>query len=352
MGRRIAVLASSACSGFLLAALLVSSRAEEKPRIYADPKGRFSFHPVGDWVKLVADDQEGIAGSFLFTKKVGESRKVTAEMLIAMTECRAPVRLEDYVRAENRRVVNSPGFRRLGEQEELTLGGQPALKNRYALTPPGEPEETRKKVVYQYYVLNEDAVWGITLSARHEDEAVLAEIERTALSSFRFSVPEGVSTEPALEVFKKVAVTGAKGGFSVNLPEAWEVKQSEEQGVSIRGPEAVVYAFSVAREEEDKSLEDVAGAFLKERERLRDLRVLSQGTEDVAGRKGYVVEYTGVGEGRRWRVRLVTFVHGERAYFIHCVVPEEGWARNNDVLTRIGESFTVASPAGEAGDRK
>ncbi len=296
---------------------------------------------------------------FFFTKKVAEGRKVAAEMIVSMTECRTPISLEDYVEIEDRRVVNSPGFSKLGQQEKMSLGGQPAFKNRYTLTPPGEPGQTQKKVIHQYYALDDDVIWGITLSSRREDEAVLKEIESTAMSSFEFSVPpaqrgkagEGALAEPSLEVFRKVTIAGSQGGFSLNVPESWEVKQTEEQGCSIKGPEVVVYAFSVPAEKTGGSPRDAAGEFLKERENLDNLQVLSQGLQEIAGRQGYAVEYSGVGEGRRWRVWLVAFADAERVFFIHCLVPEAGWERNKDVVKRIAESFSATPPSAEVESR-
>jgi hypothetical protein len=326
--------------------------AQQKPRLYADPEGRYSFSLWGDWIAVRGEGQEGAIGSFLFTRKVGESRKVFAEMLISMTECGSSVRLDDYVKAEDRRLTNSPGFAAVGQQEEATLGGERALKSRYHFSPPGEaPEGERKKAVHQYYALHDALVWGITLSARSADEPLIGDIQRNVLSGFQFSVPEGVSSEPRLEVFKKVSVTGAAGGFSLNVPEKWEVSQSAEEGATFRGPGIVVYAFSVSPEQKTRSAQDEAGAFLKERENLKELQVLSQGERDIAGSKGYVVEYLGTVEGSKWRARLTVLVDGSRVFYVHCVAPEELWQKNQEIVERVSDSFSPASLAEEEGKK-
>lgn len=326
--------------------------AQQKPRVYADPEGRYSFPLWGDWIAVREDGQEGVIGSFFFTRKVAESRKVFAEMLISMTECGSSVRLDDYVKAEDRRLTNSRGFAAVGQQEETTLGGERALKSRYHFSPPGEaPERERKKIVHQYYALHGRVVWGITLSARSADEAILGDIQRNVLSGFQFSVPEGVPSEPRLEVFKRVSVTGAAGGFSLNVPEKWEVSQSAEEGATFRGPGIVVYAFSVSPEQKTRSAQDEAGAFLKERENLKELQVLSQGEREIAGSKGYVVEYLGAAEGRKWRARLTVLVDGSRVFYVHCVVPEELWQKNQEIVERVSDSFSPASLAEEEGKK-
>lgn len=326
--------------------------AQQKARVYADPEGRYSFPLWGDWIAVRGDGQEGVIGSFLFTRKVGESRKVFAEMLISMTECGSDVRLDDYVKAEDRRLTNSPGFAATGQKEETTLGGERALKSRYHFSPPGEaPEGERKKAVHQYYALHDRVVWGITLSTCSADEPLPGDIQRNVLSGFQFSVPQGVSSEPRLEVFEKVSVTGAAGGFSLNVPEKWEVSQSEEEGAAFRGPGIVVCAFSVSPEQKTRSAQDEAGAFLKERENLKELQVLSQGERDIADSKAYVVEYLGVAEGRKWRARLTVFVDGARAFYVHCVVPEESWQKNQKIVDRVSDSFSPASLAEEEGKK-
>ncbi len=52
MLRRGAILTGIACTAFSAAACFASETVEEKPRIYCDPKGRFSFHLSGDWVRI------------------------------------------------------------------------------------------------------------------------------------------------------------------------------------------------------------------------------------------------------------------------------------------------------------
>jgi len=323
----------------------------EKPRTYADPEGRFSFQFLGDWIKLRANSEKGIAGSFVFTGHVAGERRVIVELMITSAELKPPLSLEGYVKAEDRRAMNTPGFSRVGRQEKVTLGGQAALRNCYALSRRTGSQEPQQKLVHQYYALTENAVWGITLSALKQDEAVLAEVEKLLASTFRFSVPERPrDTAPA--VFKKVTFTGSLGGFSLSVPEGWDVNQSEEHGGVIRGPEAVVYAFSLPEEAKEAPPQDAAGRFLKERENLKELRVLSQSTEEVAGLKGHVVEYSGVGEGRPWRVKLFTFLSGQKAFFVYCVAPEEGWQRNSEILMRIARSFSLAGPSANVEEDK
>lgn len=340
-----------ACTFLSVSASAMSEEIPEKPRIYADPKGRFSFQLSGDWIKLRTGNENGVAGSFLLTKKIGSERKVVAELLISFAEPKAPVSLEEYVKAEDRRVMNAPGFSRIGRQESLSLAGCPATKNRYALSPPGGTDETRQRIVHQYYVAKGKEFWGITLAVARRDEAVLAELERLVVDRFQFSVPDKLP-QASLEVFKKVAGKGARGGFSLTVPEAWEVRHSKDEGLSVRGPDAFVHAFSVARDAGEESPQTVAGAFLKERENLQELRVVSQGAEEVGGVKGYAVEYSGVGEGRQWHVRLVTFLAGERIFFVYCVTPEGRWMTNKGVLERIPQSFSVETPAEQAEGKK
>ncbi len=333
-------------SVFTVSVLPASAEQTVRPRLYADPQGRFSFQLAGDWVKLRLDVGKEVAGAFLLTQKVGDSRKVVAELLFSLTELSEGASFEEYVRAEDRRVVNSPGFSRIGQQEKLTLGGQPALKNRYALSPPGQPEKAPQRTIYQYYVIKEHTIWGITLSALTSDESVLTDVERTVLSSFQFSVPEDAE-KASLDVFKKVPVEGPKGGFSLVVPEEWEVKQSEKEGASLRGQEAVVYAFSVDQDEAGPSPQNLAAQFLKQHETLKELRVTSQGDEDIGGEKGYFVEYSGGGEGRRWHARTYTFVRDKRAFFVYCVSPDDRWERNKDLLDRIVHSFSILTPPGK-----
>lgn len=320
-----------------------AEESQQKPRVYADPGGRYGFPLWGDWIAIRGPEQKGVVGSFLFTRRVGRSRKIFAEMLISVTECESAVRLDDYVKAEHRRLTNSPGFAAVGQQEVLTLGGERALKNRYHFSPAGGTGKEPKKAIHQYYALRERLIWGITLSARSPEEPVLADIQQNVLSGFQFSVPEGASPEPPLEVFKKVSVTGSAGGFSLSVPEKWEVSQSEEEGATLRGQGIVVYAFSVAPDEKSSSAQDEAGAFLKERENLKDLQVLSQGERDIAGSKGYVLEYLGVAEERKWRARLTVFVDGSRVFFVHCLVPEELWQRNQEIVERVSDSLSPES---------
>ncbi len=345
MGKGVsAALVGVLCWVVLMAALPQPEETVEKPRLYSDPKGRFSFQLLGDWVKLPGDAEKEIVGSFLLTKEVGGKRKVAAELLISFAELKAPISLEEYVKAEDRRAMNTPGFARVGKQEGLTLGGHAAVRNRYIFSERTGSQELRYKLLDQYYVLKDDAIWGLTLSTMRQDEPVLSEIERVVLSSFQFSVPEG-SRDDSLEVFEKVTVSGSPGGFSLSVPGTWEVSQSEEQGVSIRGPEAVVYAFAVPGEKKAESPQDLAGRFLKERENLKELRVLSQGEGELVLVKRYAVEYLGTARGRSWHVRLVAFISGERVFFLHCLAPEEGWSGNSEILRRIERSFSVATPA-------
>lgn len=320
-----------------------AQEAQQKPRVYADPEGRYSFPLWGDWIAIRGPEQKGVIGSFLFTRRVGQSRKIFAEMLISATECQSAVRLDDYVKAEHRRLTNSPGFAAVGPQEVIPLGGERALKNRYTFSPAGETGKEPKKAIHQCYTLHDRQVWGITLSARSEDEPVLEDIQQNVLSGFQFSIPEGVSSEPPLEVFRKVSVTGSAGGFSLSVPEKWEASQSEEEGATLRGQGIVVYAFSVAPDEKAPSAQDEAGAFLKERENLKNLQVLSQVERDIAGSKGYVLEYLGAADGRKWRARLTVFVDGSRVFYVHCLVPEELWQRNQEIVERVSDSLSPES---------
>ncbi|NQT84610.1 hypothetical protein HQ563_16445 [bacterium] len=346
MGRRLPVALAAILSSLLLMPRLgvVSEKAIEKPRIYADPEGRFSFQLSGDWIKLRGDADKGIAGSFLLTRDVGGNRKVVAELLISFAEVEAPAFLEEYVKAEDRRAMNTEGFARIGDPERRVLGGCAALRNRYSFSRRGGPEELRHKVLYQYYALKDKRVWGITLAALREDESVLAQVEGTVVSSFQFSVPEG-SREGPPDAFKEVAVGGRRGGFSLAVPDDWEVRQNEEEGASIRGPEAVVYAFAVPAEGEQQSPEDMAGKFLKERENLEGLRVLSQGVGELGLVEGYAVEYSGTAKGQNWHARLITFVGAEKVFFVCFVAPEQRWQRNSEILRRIERSFSVGTPA-------
>lgn len=317
--------------------------SQQKLRMYADPGGRYSFPLWGDWIAIRGAEQQGVIGSFLFTRKVGQSRKIVAEMLLSTTECESAVRLDDYVQAEHRRLTNSPGFAAVGRQEVISLGGERALKNRYTFSRAGETGKEPQKAIHQYYALHARQVWGITLSARSVEEPVLAEIQQNVLSGFQFSVPAGASSEPPLEVFKKVSVTGSAGGFSLSVPEKWEATQSEEEGATLRGQGIVVYAFSVAPDEKSSSAQEEAGAFLKKRENLKDLQVLSQGERGIAGSKGYVLEYLGAAEGREWRARLTVFVDGSRVFFVHCLVPEELWQTNKEIVERVSDSLSPES---------
>jgi len=330
---------------FLLSALAASEKGSEKPRIYADPDGRFSFQVLGEWVRIRTDGEKDVVGSFLLTRKVGSERKVVAELLISRVELKPPVSLDEYVAGENKRVMSTPGFRRVGNEQKLTLGGCPAVKNRYVLSSAGLGMQADQKLVHQYHVLKGTEIWGITLTALRQDETVLEQVERLFAESFQFSVPKDVP-ETSLELLKKVAVTGAKGGFSLTLPDAWQATQSDEEGATIRGPEAVVHGFSVTREEQ--SPQALAGSFLKERENLKELRVVAQGATEIAGLKGYVVEYSGVAEGRQWHVRLVALADGERVFFVHCVSPEERWLRNKEILERIAQGFSLTPLGPEA----
>ena len=320
-----------------------AEEAQQKPRVYADPGGRYSFPLWGDWIAIRGPEQKGVVGSFLFTRKVGRSRKIFAEMLISVTECESAVRLDDYVKAEHRRLTNSPGFAAVGQQEVIPLGGERALKNRYHFSPAGGTGKEPKKAIHQYYALRDKFVWGITLSAHSADEPVLGDIQQKVLSGFQFSVPEGVSLEPPLDVFKEVSVTGSAGGFSLNVPEKWEVSQSGEEGATLRGQGIVVYAFSVARDEKAPSAQEEAGTFLKERENLKDLQVLSQGERDIGGSKGYVLEYLGAADGRTWRARLTVFADGSRVFYVHCLVPEELGQRNQEIAERVSDSLSLES---------
>jgi hypothetical protein len=320
-----------------------AEEAQHKPRVYADPEGRYSFPLWGDWIAIRGEAQKGVIGSFLFTRRVARSRKIFAEMLISTTESGPGLRLDDYVRVEHRRLTNSPGFVAVGQQEVIPLGGQRALKNRYHLSLPGQTGKEPKRAIHQYYTLRDRLVWGITLSARSTDEPVLGDIQQHVLSGFQFSVPEGASSEPPLEVFKKVSVTGAAGGFSLSVPEKWEASQSDEEGAALRGSGIVVHAFSVAADEKTRSAQDEAGAFLKERENLKDLQVLSQAERDIAGSRGYVVEYLGAADGRKWRARLTVFVDAARVFYIHCVLPAELWQTNQEIVERVSDSLSLES---------
>lgn len=345
---RTAIVAGVLCF-LLMSSLAPSEETGEKPRMYADQEGRFSFQVSGDWVRLRTDGEKDVVGSFLLTRKLGSERKVVAEILVSRAELKTPVSLEEYVGAENKRAMNTPGFRRIGSEEKATVGDCPALKNRYVLSSPGGRKQTDQKVVRQLHVTKGNEIWGFTFSAVREDEGVLEQVERLFVDTFQFSVPKDVPGA-SIEVFKKLTVTGTKGGFSLTTPDAWEMAQNEEEGATIRGPEVVVHAFSVAHE--GQSPQALAGAFLKEREGLKELRVVSQGPIEIGGLKGYVVEYSGVGEGRQWHVRLLALVDGEKVFFVHSVTPGERWARNKEVIERIAQGFSLAAPGPEAGGAK
>ena len=273
-----------------------------KPRIYADPEGRFSFELSGDWVK-VATTQNDVVGCFLVTARMKDGgRRVMTEVIISRTEMETPVSLDEYAKAEDRLVLRTPGFRRGAKQKAAALAETPAVRNDYVFLPSNAAPGSVERLVYQVHAVKEKEVWGLTFSALKEDEPFLGRVEKSVVSSFQFSVPEGAN-DGVPEASKTVTATGPVGGFSLTVPESWQVEQSDEYGLSIRGVECVVYAFSARSPVESPSVQDAAGRFLKERENLNELRVLSQGSERVAGMDGYVVEYSGVGEGRQWRVR-------------------------------------------------
>jgi hypothetical protein len=322
-----------------------SQEIAEKPRIYADPEGKFSFPLVGDWIKLPSDLEKGIAGSFVLTKELGGDRKVIAELLISFATLEAAVSLEDYAKTEDRRAMNTPGFKRLDNRGRRLLGGYPALRNRYSFSRQGGPTELQHKLIYQYYLLRDETIWGITVTALRQDESILAEVERTVLDSFQFSVPEG-SASVLSEARKKVTVDGPLGGFSLMVPETWEATLSNEQGATIRGPDAVVYAFSLPAEKGDQSPEELTAQFLKERENLKELRVLSQGGGGSGLMNGYAVEYTGTESEQVWRVRLVTFVLEEKVVFLHCAAPEERWPLSSGALRKIQQSLSLGKSSG------
>lgn len=343
IGRVPVALLCILCWAAPMPALAAVEEATAKPRTYADPEGRFGFQLSGEWVKLPADAEKGIAGSFFLAEEAGGEKRVVVELIISFTRVEAPISLEDYVQAEDRRAMKTAGFERVGEQEGSVLGGCPALTNRYGFSRQTGPEELRHKVVHQWYAVKDKTVWGITLTALQRDQATLAEVERLIASSFQFSVPEGLR-EPSLETFKKVTVGGSAGGFSLSVPEAWEVHQSEDQGVFIRGPGEVVYAFAFPKGEGQGIPQDVAGRFLKERENLKELRVLSQGAGELGGASGYAVEYSGTAKSQRWRVRLVTSVQDETVFVLYCVVPEGGWRKSAGMLGQVERSFSVSTP--------
>lgn len=322
-----------------------SQEIAEKPRIYADPEGRFSFQLVGDWIKLPADLEKGIAGSFVLTKELGGDRKVVAELLISFATLETAVSLGDYAKTENRRAMNTPGFKRLGNQDRRVLGGYPALRNRYSFSHQGGPTDLQHKLIHQYYLLKDKTIWGITLTALRQDEPILMEVERTALDSFQFSVPQG-SASVLSEAQKEVTVEGPLGGFSLTVPETWEATLSKEQGATIRGPDAVVYAFALPAEKEDQSPEELTAKFLKERENLKELRVLSQGAVGSGLMNGYAVEYMGLESEQAWRVRLVTFLFEGKVVFLHCVAPEERWPLSSGVLRKIERSLSLVKSSG------
>lgn len=344
MGRPMLTRIAAFLFVLLRAVFPAAEEVAAKPRVYADPRGRFSFQLSGDWIKIATSDKEGVAGSFVLARKIGSDRSIAAELFVSFAEPEPTVSLDEYVKTEDRRVTNTPGFKKRGDPEKTTLAGSPALKISYILSRQDSPGQQPPKLVRQYYVQKDKQVWGITLSALQQDESLLAEVERTVVASFQFSVPEGAAAPP-LQVFKKVLVSGPRGGFSLAVPEAWQVSQNDEQGASVRGPDAVVYAFSLAHDDERISVQDIAGQFLKERENLTGLQVLSQRAPEAAGLGGFVVEYLGVGEGRRWHVRLVAVAQSQKVFFVYCVAAEEAWERNKNVLGQIEQSFSLASPS-------
>jgi hypothetical protein len=335
-----------------IASVVAQAESEEtpaEPRLYADPEGRFSFKLVGDWVKLPVKNEEGIAGSFLLTREVEDDRKVVAELVISFAELEGGLSLERYAEVEDRRAMSTPGFKRVGKQKARMIGGCQALVNRYSFSQPSGREELRHKIVVQYYALKGRIMWGMTLTVLQKDESILAELERSVIDSFRFSVPEDALASSS-EVLRRVAVEGERGGFSLDVPETWEVDLGEGHGATFRGPGAVIHAFAVPAGADD-SPDKVAARFLKERETLSQLRVLSQEKVEVGTARGHAVEYSGKDGQRNWRVRLVAFVVAKKVFFLHCVALEEGWGVSGAVLGQIERSFLAESQAHEPGEK-
>ncbi len=330
-----------------LLAMAAWSQPEEggdAPPTYADPAGKFSFRLAGDWVKLPAEPEKGLAGSFVLTKEVAGTRRVVSELLITFAKLETAIPFEEYVRTEDRRAMSTPGFARLGKQETLVLGECPAVRNRYGFSNKSGLEELRHKLLYQYYACKDGNGWGITLTALRQDESILLEVERLLLDSFQFSVSEDAQGD-SLEMVRTVKVGEVLGGFSLAVPDSWEVKLSGEEGATIRGRSAVVHAFGAPADEGEESAQGAAGKFLKERENLNELRVLSQDRVELGPVQGYAVEYSGTAQERRWHVRLVTFVEGRKVFFLHCVAPEEQWQVNRGILQRIERSFSLMKPS-------
>ena len=159
---------------------------------YTDPQGRYSFTAPSGWQPGSAPPGTNLPAGTAISGIFAAPAPLNGNVNIVTVVVPAGANLDQIVTQSRAGVAQSiPGYQEApGGIQNLTLGGQPARRYDYFLTPPGSGKLHGAQII----TLQGNAVFVLTFTAAENDFNTFMQQGATILSSFKFLGTGGATT--------------------------------------------------------------------------------------------------------------------------------------------------------------